>query len=80
MKAVLAFIGLLLIAVVLIGVTRGHSSDPSPTGNPAVFDRISVETDCVALQREFDIAESNHHTDYMVAADERMRADGCYSR
>lgn len=50
----------------------------SKEGNPDVYNRIASLTDCSELQREFDIADSNNQTDYMKAADERMREVGCY--
>lgn len=63
------------------------SSDPSQV--VAVFARIAAETDCAALQQEFDTAADNHDRDagtdrgelelrYMNAADKRMDKAGCY--
>lgn len=68
------------------------SSNGGQPGNPDVYARIEGETDCVRLQREFDVAYENHEiqseegdlkmmrisTSYMEAADERMRNIGCY--
>jgi hypothetical protein len=67
----------LLLAIAVAGCGSSASEEPR-TGNPAVYDRINAETDCATLQGEFDIAERNHHTDYMQAADDRMRQLGCY--
>jgi hypothetical protein len=61
-------------------------------GSAVVYQRIAVETDCVTLQGEFDQAAANGKADrargalalakistaYMGAADDRMRAIGCY--
>lgn len=59
-------------------------------GSQAVYDRIAALTDCDALQHEFDVAAANNDaaepgtsqhrqtTGYMAAADDRMRAVGCY--
>jgi hypothetical protein len=71
-----------VVIVVLIGWlawtqvndSGGHGGG---TANP-VITRINSEVDCTALQGEFDTAEQNRHTDYMQAADARMRAVGCY--
>lgn len=59
-------------------------------GSEAVYDRILRLSDCAALQVEFDTAAANNEvaepgapqhrqtTGYMDAADDRMRAIGCY--
>jgi hypothetical protein len=59
-------------------------------GSSAVYQRIATETDCAALQAEFDQAAANNDaadpgtsqhrqtTGYMRAADDRMREVGCY--
>lgn len=61
-------------------------------GNPSVYQRIASDTDCDSLQAQFDQAAANHDRDseagdleamkwstgYMSAADDRMRAIGCY--
>lgn len=59
-------------------------------GQPAVYSRIASETNCSTLQAEFDRAAENNDTaepgsaeadwtlGYMTAADDRMRAVGCY--
>lgn len=61
-----------------------------PSGNPEVYRRIGGMTDCAALQAEFDQADENRgnqpagseqaewSTNYMMAADDRMREVGCY--
>lgn len=67
------------------------ANDPSSRpGSAAVYARIESSTDCVALQREFDIAmanvESTEYGDsahdisfgYANAADRRMQEVGCY--
>jgi hypothetical protein len=55
----------------------GFGGGGNTTPNPAV-ERINSETDCSVLQGEFDTAEKNGHTDYMTAADKRMKSLGCY--
>ena len=64
----------------------------TPPGRAEVYERIAALTDCAALQREFDQAETNGRaarargdldlsrisTSYMEAADKRMREAGCY--
>lgn len=57
-------------------------------GNPEVYQRLALETNCSALQNEFNTAEENLGTPgtpqyqwglgYMKAADDRMREIGCY--
>jgi hypothetical protein len=61
-------------------------------GNPDVYNRILLLTDCTLLQEEFDIASENNQgavagtaehketTGYMVAADARMKELDCYSQ
>jgi hypothetical protein len=70
----------------------GDSYQSEYGGSPAVYQRIAAETDCDALQVQFDQASANHDRDtaagdleamrwstgYMAAADDRMRAIGCY--
>jgi hypothetical protein len=76
--------GFLLVTVVACG--GGTPSQPQAPaarpGDPAVYERIERLTDCAALQREFDIADSGPPSDwkvpYMEAADKRMRELGCY--
>ena len=52
--------------------------------DPSVVSRIKAETNCSALQREFDIADANRAINgarsvaYMKLADDRMREIGCY--
>lgn len=66
-------------------------NDPaSRPGNPAVYARIESSTDCVGLQREFDVAMSNVESrdpgdelravslSYGEAANNRMREIGCF--
>lgn len=96
---------ILLVAMVLTGCTTEASSpdsgdgdsaavienDPSTRiGSAAVYERIETSTDCVALQREFDIAMENVERrevgdplrdvsfSYAKAADNRMDEIGCY--
>jgi hypothetical protein len=52
------FVALLLI----VGVgscAEGNDGTDSKPGNPAVYQRIEAESDCSALQREFDTAMDN---------------------
>lgn len=80
MRRLLAIVGVSVV-VVLVGwlawtqVSDGGGGQP---GSAPAVDRINSETDCAALQGEFDTAERNRHTDYMQVADRRMRSLGCY--
>jgi hypothetical protein len=80
-------------AALLAGCGEGGSDGGGDRpGSPEVYARIESLTDCRELQREFDVADENHgiqsdegdltmmriSTSYMKAADERMRALGCY--
>jgi hypothetical protein len=61
-------------------------------GNPAVYARIAKMTNCSSLQEQFEFAAANHDrdidrgavdlavidTEYMSAADDRMRELMCY--
>lgn len=59
-------------------------------GSDTVYAQIAADTDCDSLQETFDRAAANNDTaaagsaearwttGYMTAADERMRAIGCY--
>lgn len=71
--------------------TGASSNDPSSRpGSAAVYARIESGTDCVALQREFDVAMDNVDSrqpgdemravseSYAAAANNRMREIGCY--
>lgn len=86
---------ILAFATLLIGCTQppaaGGANQAAPLiGNPAVYQRIASESDCGALQAEFDTAGADHDravpgseaalwsTAYMEAADARMKAVGCY--
>lgn len=73
------------------GCGSSTSSDPATRpGSPIVYARIERDTDCVALQREFDTAMDNADArpsgddlrnaslSYAEAADNRMREIGCY--
>lgn len=67
----------------------GH--DDVRPGSADVYSRIEAETECEALQGEFDAAQANHNQDvnrgaadldkidtsYMEAANARMRDLGC---
>lgn len=64
--------------VVLLAAALVGCGSEEPAGNDAVYDRINSTEDCATLQAEFDTADSNGKTDYMKAADERMREVGCY--
>jgi hypothetical protein len=87
--------------VVVVTVTSTSAVDPSATvenlpesrpGSAAVYARIESSRNCVALQREFDIAYANNQRaqdagdettanmsfSYMEAADARMKEVGCY--
>jgi hypothetical protein len=75
-------------ALALAGLIAGCGGSSEPTtrpGNPTVYQRIEQTTDCAKLQKEFDTASANHDrtgdpasTEYMAAADDRMREVGCY--
>ena len=67
----------LALALATTGCGQPVASSERPT-NPSVIERINTETDCAQLQVEFDRAETDHHANYMKAADARMRALGCY--
>ncbi len=62
--------------------THLGSSGGARPGNAAIYERIAAETDCGALQAEFDTAEAGPPSDwkvpYMEAAEARMREVGCY--
>ena len=76
-----------LAAAVLLLAACGERDRP---GSPAVYDRIEAETDCPALQDEFDTAmagaEGRRSGDdlrdaslaYAQAADRRMMKLGCF--
>lgn len=89
MMKLFAIVVVIIAGIVIIGSAVGGGD--SHKGSPAVYNRIKSLTDCAALQREFDTAEANHNrdltrgsslaeidTDYMKAADSRMKAVGCY--
>ena len=75
------------LAFAILTACAGEADRP---GSPAVYDRIEAETDCSALQDEFDTAmagaEGRRSGDdlrhaslaYAQAADRRMRKLGCY--
>jgi Prokaryotic membrane lipoprotein lipid attachment site len=75
-----------ITALVLAAAVAACSNpEPARPGNPAVYERIAVTTDCVQLQKEFDRAEQNHdrtgdpaHTSYMEAAHAQMEKAGCF--
>ena len=79
----------LMSAVLLCGCNKPAQSRP---GSPEVYQRIAGLSDCRLLQGEFDTASANHGrsgaslaqmeaaSGYMAAADERMRAVGCYKQ
>lgn len=75
-----------VVAVGLVGwlawtqVSDSGSTGPAQPAVVSVVDRINSETDCAALQDEFDRAQTNKRTDWMRAADARMRAMECYGR
>lgn len=80
----------LALAAVLVVGCGGGIGQTTPIGNPAVQQRIAAETDCATLQAEFDTASANFDRapkgtpesaaaiSYMDAADNRMKAVGCY--
>lgn len=84
----------LLVVVIAVVSNRTTSTPESTArpGNPAVYREIAAETNCARLQEMFDIADANHERavaandldqmawtlGYMQAADDRMRALGCY--
>jgi hypothetical protein len=81
-----------LAAVVAAIAMAGCGGADSQPGNPAVYKRIKAETNCTALQGEFDVAmrqvdarkPGDAHRDmslsYAEAADKRMRSIGCYGK
>ena len=84
MRRVAAFV---LAALTVMACTPGTLATVGPggesrPGNPDVYERIESETDCAALQEEFDTAEAGPPSEwkvpYMEAADARMRELGCY--
>lgn len=56
--AILAAVGVALIALVLVFALAGGDSEPAPAderpGEPASYERITALSDCSELQREFD--------------------------
>ncbi len=86
-----AVVAVLVVAVVVAGC-GGQESPGQQPGNPAVYQRIEQETDCVTLQGEFDQAEQTSQRPggpegatwseigiaYMQAAEARMREVGCH--
>jgi hypothetical protein len=83
-KVALAVAMALVITFVFANINSDTGTTPGPS-NPApdsatkiVLDRINSSSDCIELQRQFDIADSNNRVDYMEAADARMRLVGCY--
>lgn len=102
MKALLAGVSI-AVALALTGCTTTTTeptstddqavvdNDPSSRpGSDAVYARIESSTDCVGLQREFDVAMSNVESrdpgdelrlislSYGEAANNRMREIGCF--
>lgn len=73
-----------VVAVGLVGwlawTQVSDDGGPAQPGVVSVVDRINSEADCAALQGEFDRAQTNRRTDWMQAADARMRAMECYGR
>ena len=78
-----------LAVVALVVALAACNKTAERPGDPAVYKRIDALSDCKALQAEFDVAAANHDrastqqqrewtTAYMAAADDRMRAVGCY--
>lgn len=69
----------------------GCGGADSKPGNQAVYDRIAAESDCAAVQHEFDVSLRNHDRDlnrgrvdlaeidtsYSQAAEDRLEALGC---
>lgn len=93
MKTLIVIAVLALGALIAGAAAGGGSSEPAARpGLQTVYDRIGSMTDCTELQTEFDQASTNHQRDklrhrldlmkidtgYMGAADDRMRAIGCY--
>src|SRR3990172_9039381 len=93
-KVFVAFI-VLLLASLACGSSAPKTVDDYMReygGNPDVYNRILLLTDCTLLQEEFDIASENNQRatpgseeyketiGYMVAADDRMKALDCYSQ
>lgn len=78
-------VGRLTVVAVLLSLGACSSGDGGGGANlPAsVVSRIEAETNCPALQREFDNAEANRAINgeravaYMKMAEDRMREIGC---
>jgi hypothetical protein len=87
---------LVIVGAVAFGFLRGTfagGATPPPAaaqpGSQAVYQRIAADTDCTALQAEFDQAYADHEaaaagsdgrtwtTAYMSAANDRMTTLGC---
>jgi hypothetical protein len=82
-KQRLVIAGVVVVAALVGWVAWTQVSDGGGGGRPvvdSVVGRINTETDCAALQGEFDRAQTNRRTDWMQAADARMRAMECYGR
>lgn len=90
MMAMVVFVMASCLFLVITRMVGGE--DEPPPGEPGVYTSIAAETDCAALQWQFDTAETNATaarargntelawiaTSYMAAADNRMRDLTCY--
>lgn len=76
------------VAALVLSAGCGGDDGGRP-GQAQVYDRIEATEDCQELQETFDRAAANNETagsaeerewtlGYMEAADERMKAVGCY--
>lgn len=81
--------GAIAVAVAVAVALSGCNKPAVKPGNAEVYKRIEALTDCKALQGEFDTASAGHDrasnqaqreatSGYMAAADDRMKAIGCY--
>lgn len=78
-----------LLVALLAAAGCGGSDENAEVGNPAVFERIEAESDCVKLQSEFDTSMDNVERfepgaderdvplAYAKAAEDRMNELGC---
>ncbi len=82
--------GAVVALTLVVGCGGNASEEAERPGEPSVYSRIESETDCAALQEEFDQAMENAEArepddslrevslSYAKVADERMNEVGCY--
>jgi hypothetical protein len=92
MKKLLVVATFGIVAVAAAQTVAAPATPTAPEGNPAVYTRIAALTDCDQLQGEFNVADATGRrarqrgdlatgratTGYMKAADNRLKAIGCY--